>query len=61
MDLFVNGQPFKERSFRKLSSYVMSGDDLLQHLTVRETVDAAAKLKLPSDVPYKSRSALVST
>ncbi|XP_054928415.1 ATP-binding cassette sub-family G member 1-like isoform X3 [Dermacentor andersoni] len=60
VDLFVNGQPFKERSFRKLSSYVMSGDDLLQHLTVRETVDAAAKLKLPSDVPYKSRSALVS-
>ncbi|XP_075555291.1 ATP-binding cassette subfamily G member 4-like isoform X2 [Dermacentor variabilis] len=59
-DLFVNGHPFKERSFRKLSSYVMSGDDLLQHLTVRETVDAAAKLKLPSDVPYKQRSALVS-
>lgn len=59
-DLFVNGQPFKERSFRKLSSYVTSGEDLLQHLTVRETVDAAAKLKLPSDVPYKKRSALVS-
>ncbi|KAL1481651.1 hypothetical protein MTO96_034318 [Rhipicephalus appendiculatus] len=46
-DLFVNGQPFKERSFRKLSSYVTSGEELLQHLTVRETVDAAAKLKLP--------------
>nr|XP_037274517.1 ATP-binding cassette sub-family G member 4-like isoform X1 [Rhipicephalus microplus] len=58
-DLFVNGQPFKERSFRKLSSYVTSGEDLLQHLTVRETVDAAAKLKLPPHVTYKERSTLV--
>ncbi|KAK8757146.1 hypothetical protein V5799_000152, partial [Amblyomma americanum] len=59
-DLFVNGQPCKDRSFRKLSSYVVSGEDLLPHLTVRETVDAAAKLKLPADVTYKQRSALVS-
>lgn len=58
-DLFVNGQPLKDRSFRKLSSYVVNGEELLPHLTVRETVDAAAKLKLPADFTYKQRSAMI--
>ncbi|KAH9375355.1 hypothetical protein HPB48_019058 [Haemaphysalis longicornis] len=58
-DLFVNGQPLKDRSFRKLSSYVVNGEELLLHLTVRETVDAAAKLKLPADFTYKQRSAML--
>ncbi|CAN8000458.1 unnamed protein product, partial [Ixodes hexagonus] len=56
---FVNGQATKERSFRKLSSYVMNGDNLIQHLTVRETVDAAAKLKMPENSTYQQREALV--
>ncbi|KAG0440102.1 hypothetical protein HPB47_016403, partial [Ixodes persulcatus] len=57
--LFVNGQATKEKSFRKLSSYIMNGDNLIQHLTVRETIDAAARLKMPENSTYQQRDALV--
>lgn len=39
----------------------MNGDNLIQHLTVRETVDVAARLKMPEHSTYQQREALVTS
>ena len=45
----TNGQQVNKRSFRKESGYVMQSDALFPLLTVRETIQYAAKLRVSAD------------
>ena len=46
-DIVVNGSPIASNAFRNISSYVEQEDALIGSLTVRETLDFAARLSLP--------------
>ncbi|GBM40403.1 hypothetical protein AVEN_122624-1 [Araneus ventricosus] len=46
----VNGASHDMRVFRMLSCYIMQEDHLLPYLTVREPIQLAARLKIPSCV-----------
>lgn len=58
-DVLVNGQTISRSTLRKVSSYVEQEDALIGSLTVRETVDFAARLALPSSVSRKERASRV--
>ncbi|XP_064484786.1 LOW QUALITY PROTEIN: ATP-binding cassette sub-family G member 1-like [Ornithodoros turicata] len=58
-EIFVNGVVRRRSTFRKLVSYVMNGDYLLPHLTARESLQAAAQLKLDPKVSDEERRLLV--
>ncbi|KAJ4299081.1 hypothetical protein N0V90_004325 [Kalmusia sp. IMI 367209] len=53
--LCLNGADTNLRDFRKLSSFVEQEDALVGSLTVRETLDFAARLALPSSVSKTER------
>ena len=44
--VFVNGIPYTFNNFGDFANYVMQNDILMQTLTVRETLEFAANLKL---------------
>ena len=44
----INGAQIGSQAFRNISSYVEQEDALIGSLTVRETLDFAARLSLPS-------------
>lgn len=44
--VFVNGAPYTFNNFGDFANYVMQNDILMQTLTVRETLEFAANLKL---------------
>ena len=46
-EILTNGQPIDWHQLRHLSSYVEQEDALIGSLTVRETMDFAARLALP--------------
>lgn len=52
---YVNGAKPALHEFRKISRYVQQEEALLGALTVRETLDFAAKLSLPSSMSKKDR------
>jgi ABC-type multidrug transport system ATPase subunit len=45
-DLFINMKPYNYDTFGDFANYVMQNDILMQTLTVRETLEFAASLKL---------------
>ncbi|GBL84074.1 hypothetical protein AVEN_140026-1, partial [Araneus ventricosus] len=51
----VNGASHDMRVFRMLSCYIMQEDHLLPYLTVRESIQLAAMLKIPSCVSRQDR------
>ncbi|KAL8936506.1 MAG: hypothetical protein Q9211_004153 [Gyalolechia sp. 1 TL-2023] len=57
--LKVNNATVSTNDFRAISSYVEQEDALIGSLTVRETIDFAGRLSLPSSVSSKERSARV--
>ncbi|GJP34882.1 hypothetical protein CLOM_g19364 [Closterium sp. NIES-68] len=48
--MLVNGRP-RDKSFRRISAYVMQDDLMFSTLTVWETLQTAAMLRLPSSTP----------
>ncbi|KAK1932326.1 ABC transporter G family member 15 [Phytophthora citrophthora] len=52
-DIFLNGEKRNLKTFRAVSSYVAQEDSLLGSFTVRETLEMAAKLSLPSSIGHK--------
>lgn len=54
-NIYVNGTPADPRTFRRISAYVEQEDALVGSLTVRETLNFAARLSLPSTVSKTER------
>lgn len=50
----ANGRPYDFESFGDFGNYVMQGDVLMQTLTVRETLEFAAELKLGGSAAAKA-------
>lgn len=57
-DVLVNGLP-RGRGFRSISAYVMQDDVLFHNLTVRETFEFAAAMRLPASVSGETKARLV--
>lgn len=53
--LFLNGSVADARTLRRVSAYVEQEDALIGSLTVRETLDFAARLSLPSSLKGSMR------
>jgi ABC-type multidrug transport system ATPase subunit len=51
----LSGVPFDDATLRTMSTYVEQEDHLIGSLTVRETIDFAAKLALPGNVDADER------
>ncbi|KAL6720473.1 hypothetical protein ACLMJK_002396 [Lecanora helva] len=54
-EVTVNGESIGSQTFRSITSYVEQEDALIGSLTVRETLDFAARLALPSAVARHER------
>ncbi|KAI9680295.1 MAG: hypothetical protein M1829_001181 [Trizodia sp. TS-e1964] len=59
--ILVNGAPCSIANFRRISSYVEQEDNLIGSVTVRETVNFAARLALPSTISSAERTRRVSS
>lgn len=53
--VLINGQPIDRAALRQVSCYVEQEDHLIGSLTVRETLDFAARLALPSSISKAER------
>lgn len=49
-NIYINGSPANPKTFRRISAYVEQEDALVGSLTVRETLNFAARLSLPSNI-----------
>ena len=58
-EILINNKP-RGKGFRSLSAYVMQDDVLFANLTIRETFEFAARMRLPSEVSEETKMALVS-
>ncbi|KAJ3101117.1 ATP-binding cassette sub- G member 2 [Phlyctochytrium planicorne] len=55
----VNGQPRKRQTWRKVAAYVEQEEVMFKHLTVAETFNYAAQLRLPSALSKQEKEARV--
>ena len=55
-EVLVNHQPTSRTKLGQISSYVEQEDSLIGSLTVRETIDFAARLTLPTNISKRDRS-----
>jgi ABC-type multidrug transport system ATPase subunit len=53
--VYINGSPANPKTFRRISAYVEQEDALVGSLTVRETLNFAARLSLPPSVSKLER------
>lgn len=53
--VYINGSPANPKTFRRISAYVEQEDALVGSLTVRETLNFAARLSLPASVSKLER------
>ena len=54
-DIFVNGHPQEPNSFRRMTGYVEQFDVQSPQLTVRETVEFSAKMRLEESIPMETK------
>ena len=54
-EVLVNGEKYSKSHFKRISGYVDQEDTLIASLTVRETVMYAARLRLPSSIPFAEK------
>ena len=54
-EVLVNGVDRNKIDFKKYVGYVQQEDVLYQTLTVREWLEFAARMKLPSHINYKDK------
>ena len=54
-DQLINNESFEDETLRSMSTYVEQEDHLIGSLTVRETIEYAAKLALPAEVSAPQR------
>ncbi|KAG2442858.1 hypothetical protein HXX76_002937 [Chlamydomonas incerta] len=55
-DILVNGKPVTKEKIRRISGFVHQEDVILHTMTVREALDFAAALKLPSSMTAAQKS-----
>jgi len=53
--VYINGSPANPKTFRRISAYVEQEDALVGSLTVRETLNFAARLSLPKHISKTER------
>ena len=54
-EIMLNGERIHDKSFVRLSGYVMQHDHLIETLTVRETLMFAANMKMSTSITYKDK------
>lgn len=57
--VIVNGEERNRVKFRKSSCYIMQDDCMSQHLTVMESMQVSAELKLSPKVPRKDKLLII--
>ncbi|CAB0014999.1 unnamed protein product [Nesidiocoris tenuis] len=57
--ILINGKDRNSRRFRKLSCYIMQDDQLLPHLTVWESMNVSANLKLGRNMTKKEKLVVI--
>lgn len=55
----LGGKPYTTHNLKALSGYVLADDVLFPHLTVRETLEYAAQLRMAAEIPYEDKIARV--
>ena len=54
-DIYINGHPQEPNSFRRMTGYVEQFDVQSPQLTVRETVEFSAKMRLEESIPMETK------
>lgn len=54
-DIRVNGHPQESNSFRRMTGYVEQFDTQSPQLTIRETVEFSAKMRLDESIPVETK------
>lgn len=57
--LLANDTPYDFHSFGHFANYVMQGDVMMETMTVRETLEFAARLKISSEAQAEERIKLL--
>jgi ABC-type multidrug transport system ATPase subunit len=57
--LLINGRPRDAATFRQMSAYVLQEDYFIPEMTVRETIEFSATLRLPSTMLLEEKRARV--
>jgi len=58
-ELRLGGKPYTKHNLKELSGYVLADDVLFPHLTVRETLEYAAQLRMAAEIPREDKIARV--
>ena len=54
-EIYINGHPQEPNSFRRMTGYVEQFDVQSPQLTIRETVEFSAKMRLDESIPLETK------